>query len=76
MKDSEKERIKLQANLLNGLAIATYAIGFLAPVVTAVYGTATQGDRLTIAIGAVICFAVTFALHKVASRSLGGLDDD
>jgi hypothetical protein len=69
----ENERIKLTANWLNGLAIATYAVGGIAPILTSFYSGNEPSSPLAVALVSGVCFAATGALHFAARRILGGL---
>ncbi|MDO5613625.1 MAG: hypothetical protein Q4G14_10355 [Paracoccus sp. (in: a-proteobacteria)] len=66
------ERTKLTATFINGLAIAIFAVGGLAPLFSAAYGTSNAGWRL--AVGSLACFAGSAALHLLARRILKGLE--
>jgi hypothetical protein len=68
------ERTKLTATYLNGLAIAVFAVGALAPSISA----ASSQARLwpVIAPTIVICILISAALHFAARRSLKGLEDE
>jgi sterol desaturase/sphingolipid hydroxylase (fatty acid hydroxylase superfamily) len=65
------ERTKLTAAWLNGLAIAVFAIGGISPMFAALYGAAPI--TVTPAIGGLICFMASSALHYWARRTLKGL---
>lgn len=65
------ERLKLRAAYLNGLAIAVFAIGSLAPVVGAVAALTIPGFAIVV-IGAV-CFSLSYGLHLRAMNALRGL---
>jgi hypothetical protein len=67
------ERVKLTATYLNGLAIAVFAVGGLAPVVAIVSGTVQAGAATGISVLAAICVTVIAGLHIVARRLLKGL---
>ena len=66
------ERTKLTATYLNGLAIALFAVGGLAPIFSRAFG---EGARplWTLATAAVICLVGSAALHLWARRILKGL---
>ena len=70
---TREEQIKLQAGYLNGLAVALAAIGGIAPLVAAVLRTDAAGWR-SMAL-ALICLAMSYVLHRVARRTLKGLDE-
>jgi hypothetical protein len=64
------ERAKLSATFVNGVAIALFAVGGLAPVV----GQIQNGDRpLGTTIFAAGCVAGAFGLHLVARWLLRGM---
>jgi Na+-transporting NADH:ubiquinone oxidoreductase subunit NqrB len=65
------ERVKLTATLLNGLAIAIFAVGGLAPGFTMLYGD--RQVTLPLVLGILVCFLVAPALHYWARRSMKGL---
>ncbi|WP_040485022.1 hypothetical protein [Lutibaculum baratangense] len=67
------ERLKLQANYLNGLAIAVFAIGGLAPLSSVAYGENSKADALVLGLGVGICLVASYALHLLARRVLKGL---
>lgn len=73
MTDAEKERTKLTATYLNGLAIAAAAVGGLAPAV----GIATASDfehlPVTLIVGAT-CLLLSLGLHFLGRAILKGLD--
>ncbi|MEM6382948.1 MAG: amino acid transporter [Pseudomonadota bacterium] len=72
MTDDEKlvhnERVKLYATFLNGLGIALFAVGGLAPLFSSVYGP--QGVQPATLIISLLCILVAFALHYGARRHL------
>lgn len=62
------ERIKLTAAYLNGLAIAVFAIGTAAPLVSVLLQpTARWPLIMPVALG---CFVLSGGLHFTASRAL------
>lgn len=65
------ERIKLGATYLNGIAIALFAVGGLAPLLSGFYGNVEPGPLLPVVSG--ICILASVALHFYARRSLKGL---
>ncbi len=67
------ERTKLTATYVNGLAIALFAIGGLAPVFSSLYTGAATGPTLFLMLVSVICFLVSAALHYLARRILTAL---
>jgi hypothetical protein len=67
------ERVKLTATYLNGLAIAIFAVGGLAPLVAVLSGTANPTALTSIAALTTICVVLSGVLHLVAKRHLGQL---
>lgn len=67
------ERTKLTATYLNGVAVAIFAIGSFAPLVSLASNN-TSAPLLLIWI-AVSCVIVSFALHLIARRVLGRLQE-
>ncbi len=65
------ERTKLTATFLNGLAVAIFAVGGLAPAFTTLYGD--RPVALPLALGVLVCLLASGALHYWARRSLRGL---
>lgn len=65
------ERIKLAATWLNGLSVATFAVGGLAPWFSALYRDGPISPFAS-ALSA-ICLIAAYALHLWAKRSLKGL---
>lgn len=73
--DSGKEQIKLHANFINGIAIATFAVGTLAPLTRAIIDdTISRGAVAGLVVLAAVCFVVAGVLHSYAYRHLKGLD--
>lgn len=66
------ERTKLTATYLNGVAIAVFAVGTLAPVLSTVSGTITPSWALLIT--SAICLIASGALHWMARQILKGLE--
>ena len=66
------ERTKLTATYLNGLAIALFAVGGLAPIFSHAFG-AEPRPLWTLAAAAAICLVGSAALHLWARRILKGL---
>lgn len=65
------ERAKLTATFLNGIALATFAVGSLGPsVATVTGGIPPSRPVLLLAAG---CFVLALALHLLARRLLGNL---
>lgn len=69
------ERVKLLANVLNGAATSSFAVGVLAPIAAAFYSVAgtPRVSLVSIIAGAVIWLLLAIALHLAARRVLGGL---
>lgn len=67
------ERAKLTATYANGIAIAVFAVGGLAPVVSLIAAGSTPGSHHAVYGLAGICWIVSGILHWSARRSLGGL---
>ena len=66
------EQTKLTANFLNGLAIALFAVGVIAPVISALYGSGRPSVLL--AVVSAVCFLVALAIHLAARRILRSLE--
>ena len=62
------ERIKLLATFLNGIAIAIFAVGGLAPVFSTLYGTGTLDPFVTL--NGAICLLAACLLHYLGSSVL------
>jgi hypothetical protein len=69
------ERLKLSANVLNGAAGSSFAVGVIAPAAAAFYnvGAAPGVPLAALSIGAAIWFSAAVALHLAARLILGGL---
>lgn len=75
MSDAEKEKVKLRAAFVNGLAIGVVLIGAFTPITRAAYDPTITKDALSfMVILTVVCFVLGFALHYYATRHLEGLD--
>jgi hypothetical protein len=70
----ENERVKLTATYINGVAIAVFAIGSLAPSVASL--TSSAGYLPETGLAATGCIAASGALHFTARRILKGLRHD
>ncbi len=68
------ERIKLLATYLNGLAIAVFAVGALAPIFSNLYGSSSGGQSRPVIAVAMICVVLSAALHFIASLILRRLE--
>ena len=62
------ERIKLLATFINGIAIAVFALGGLAPISSALYGTSSF--QTPILINSAVCLVTAFGVHYVGSMVL------
>jgi len=69
------ERRKLLANALNGVAIATMAAGFVAPIVAVSYGVSGAPGGTYFAVTGSIWFFTAMSLHWIARAVLGGLKE-
>lgn len=67
------EQFKLTATYLDGVAIATVAVGALAPVVALVSGSILSTPPAVIMALTAVCLVVSVVLHVVARRYLRGL---
>jgi hypothetical protein len=67
------ERTKLTATYLNGMAIAIFAVGGLAPAFSSLYAETARGRTSTLVALGLICFLGSVALHLIARRLLKGL---
>jgi len=65
----ENEKRKLTATFLNGIAIAFFAVGGIAPLV-GLFSQATHADWLTVSIVAIIFMALSALIHRLARRTL------
>ena len=65
------ERLKLLATYLNGMAIAIFAVGGLAPSFAMIYGTNISASSTAfVAVVAVSCLFASIGLHYLASLIL------
>lgn len=67
------ERLKLFATYLNGLGIALFAVGGLAPLFSALYGSTLVASVRFVVLMSAICFIVSGALYYSGSLILKGL---
>lgn len=67
------EQTKLTATYLNGLAIALFAVGGLAPAFSYTFGSIAGQPLWAVAVVAVICLVVSATLHLIARRILRDL---
>ncbi len=65
------ERLKLLATFMNGIAIAVFAVGGLAPLFSGLYGP--LGITRLLLLMTSVCFGGAFILHYLASTVLRGL---
>lgn len=73
--DTRKEKIKLRATFINGLAIGIVLIGVFTPITRVAYDPVVTGDTFFFMVGsAAVCFALGFVLHYYAARHLDGLN--
>ncbi|MCI0467007.1 MAG: hypothetical protein L0Y57_08390 [Beijerinckiaceae bacterium] len=77
MSHIHNERTKLLANVLNGAAASSFAVGVRAPVAAALYsaGETPKVSPVSIIIGAVIWLLLAIALQLAARQVLGGLNE-
>ncbi len=66
------EQTKLLATYLNGIAVAVFAVGSLAPVFSNIYGG--SGASWLLAGTSVLCVFASAALHLIARRVLRRLE--
>lgn len=69
----QNERLKLLATYLNGLSIAVFAVGGLAPLFSLPNGSLPASSTAFVTIVGVVCFLVSGALHYAGSLVLKGL---
>lgn len=73
MKESQREKIKLRANYLNGTALIFLSLGGLGPAFVAIQGLDIKGI-----IGAIVWLGVSgmssWELHEMAQKQLDKLD--
>lgn len=74
MKESEKERIKLAASFLNGSAAASVTLGFISPLVAALYELVNAPDLWKVFVYGGGWLILGIALHLLASSLLQDLD--
>ena len=67
------ERTKLTATFVNGLAVAIFAVGGLAPTLNLISGQTPLGSWTAVLIFAVTCYILSGALHLLARRTLKGM---
>ena len=67
------ERTKLRARYLNGLAIAIFAVGGLAPAFNAAYAAPSGVPYWAVALSSLVCLIISTVLHVRASWVLRDL---
>ena len=73
--EAGREQIKLRANFLNGIAIATFAVGTLGPLTKAFMEMPTGRSALIVgALFASVCLVASGILHFLAYRHLREMD--
>ena len=65
----QNEQVKLTATYVNGVAIAMFAVGGLAPIV-ALFSGSISITPLVATLLSTICVAISAALHAFARRHL------
>ncbi|MCQ0987384.1 hypothetical protein [Jiella marina] len=75
LSEAGREQIKLRSNWLNGISIATFAVGTLAPMTRAFFDDVLSWKQTFASLAlAVICLVISGVLHSVAKRNLRELD--
>lgn len=72
-----EEQAKLSATLLNNIAVASFSLGVLTPLIAYYYGIAPIAETVgpfTLLSGVVIWTTVAFVLHLMARSVLRELD--
>jgi len=70
----QREKVKLRAAYVNGLAIGTFTSGALSPIIAFSLHPETGTDHVPLAVFVtVICFALSFVLHLKATEELSRL---
>ncbi|MBO6539842.1 MAG: hypothetical protein JJ969_10620 [Rhizobiaceae bacterium] len=73
--NAEKEKIKLQANFINGLALGSVLIGAFTPITRAAYDLTIAAEAFVfMALLGIVCFALGIVLHSNAARHLEALN--
>ncbi len=70
MNGIRNEQIKLTATYLNGLAIALFAVGSLAPMFSYAFGSFERAPFWIVLSAATICLFASVALHWLGRRIL------
>jgi Na+/melibiose symporter-like transporter len=72
--DIQREKVKLRAAYVNGMAIGTFTTGVLSPIIAMALRPDNGDGYITLAfLITVICFALSFALHLRAMEELSRL---
>lgn len=75
MTDGQREKIKLRATYVNGLAVGTFTTGALSPIIAfALRPDVGDGHIQLSLLITVICFALSVVLHLRAIEALTELD--
>ena len=75
LSEVEREKVKLRAAYVNGLAIGTFTTGALSPIIAfALRSDAGDGHIQLSLLITVICFALSVVLHLRAIEALTELD--
>ncbi|NDW03278.1 hypothetical protein [Jiella pacifica] len=74
LSEAGKEQVKLRSNWLNGISIATFAVGTLAPVTRALFERPTTIAILVSVAVAGICLLLSAIIHSAARQNLKELD--
>ena len=72
-----KERVKLRATFVNGLAIGLFTAGVLTPALATVLNPNVSPVGVLLAfLAAIVCFVLCFIPHLYATRHLAELDNE
>ena len=75
LKDTQREKIKLRASYVNGMATGTFTTGVLSPIIAISLRVETGGGQIQLSLLiTVICFALSMVLHLRAIEELTELD--
>jgi hypothetical protein len=69
----ENEQTKLTATYFNGLSVALFGVGTLAPVLSYAFGQHGPQPFWLVLAASMICFAISGAIHLYARYHLKGL---
>jgi len=76
LSEATKERIKSEVQFLNGIANSLFSSGVLAIVVASIFNENMSSNVRFLSVAfSFLCFFGTFALHIIAQRRLGALDE-